>query len=152
MKNRIGRQSLLFRNRPVISGAYSIAGKKEGEGPLNKDFDFILPKDDYGEKTWEKAESKMLKKAIEEAIVKSGHRKNEIDAVLSGDLLNQLMSSSFMARDLHIPFLGLYGALLDNGGVAASWQRAGRRRLCFKRDGRSIKSLLYGGKTVSYAS
>ena len=108
MKNRIGRQSLLFRNRPVISGAYSIAGKKEGEGPLNKDFDFILPKDDYGEKTWEKAESKMLKKAIEEAIVKSGHRKNEIDAVLSGDLLNQLMSSSFMARDLHIPFLGLY--------------------------------------------
>ena len=64
MKNRIGRQSLLFRNRPVISGAYSIAGKKEGEGPLNKDFDFILPKDDYGEKTWEKAESKMLKKAI----------------------------------------------------------------------------------------
>ena len=110
MRNRIGRQSLLFRNRPVISGAYSIAGKKEGEGPLNKDFDFILPKDDYGEKTWEKAESKMLKKAIEEAIVKSGHRKNEIDAVLSGDLLNQLMSSSFMARDLHIPFLGLYGA------------------------------------------
>ena len=135
MKNRIGRQSLLFRNRPVISGAYSIAGKKEGEGPLNKDFDFILPKDDYGEKTWEKAESKMLKKAIEEAIVKSGHRKNEIYGKGSAHT---------------VP--GALRSLLDNGGVAASWQRAGRRRLCFKRDGRSIKSLLYGGKTVSYAS
>ena len=30
--------------------------------------------------------------------------------MLSGDLLNQLMSSSFMARDLQIPFLGMYGA------------------------------------------
>ncbi len=132
MKNRAGRQSLIFRNRPAVSGAYSVAGKKEGEGPLSRDFDFILPGDDYGEKTWEKAESKMLKKAIEGAITRSGRRQNEIDAVLSGDLLNQLMSSSFMARDLHIPFLGLYGAcstmaeslllgsVLVDGGYAAN--------------------------------
>ena len=36
--------------------------------------------------------------------------KEEIDIMLSGDLLNQIMSSSFTARNLHIPFLGLYGA------------------------------------------
>ena len=44
------------------------------------------------------------------ALKKSGKDKKDIDLVLSGDLLNQIMSSSFMARDLHLPFLGLYGA------------------------------------------
>ena len=44
------------------------------------------------------------------ALKKSGKEKSEIDLVLSGDLLNQIMSSSFMARDLHLLFLGLYGA------------------------------------------
>ena len=40
----------------------------------------------------------------------SGKNSDDIGAMLSGDLLNQLMSSSFMARDMHIPFLGMYGA------------------------------------------
>lgn len=73
-------------------------------------FDHSVEDDMYGEKTWEKAESKMLKEAMTRALAKSGKEKKDIDLVLSGDLLNQLMSSSFMARDLHLPFLGLYGA------------------------------------------
>jgi stage V sporulation protein AD len=52
----------------------------------------------------------MLKQAILQALQRSGREKEDVDAVLSGDLINQLMSSSFMARDLAIPFLGLYGA------------------------------------------
>ena len=64
----------------------------------------------YGEKSWEMAESKMLKEAMERAVTRSGLDTSQIDAMLSGDLLNQLMSSSFTARDMHIPFLGLYGA------------------------------------------
>ena len=107
---KIGYQSVLFKNRPVISGMCSVVGKKEGEGPLRDYFDVILKDDMYGEKTWEKAESKMLKEAVLTAARHSGVSPKEIDVMLTGDLLNQLMSSAFMARDLPIPFLGLYGA------------------------------------------
>lgn len=110
MKNKLGKQTLLFTMKPRIVGSYAIVGEKEGKGPMAKWFDVILEDDTYGEKTWEKSESKMLKQAFLLALQKSGRNKAEIDAVLSGDLLNQLMSSSFMARDLAIPFLGLYGA------------------------------------------
>ena len=110
MKNKMGKQTILFSNKPRIIGAYSVVGEKEGKGPMAKWFDMVLEEDSFGEKTWEKAESKMLKQSILMALQKSGREKKEVDTVLSGDLLNQLMSSSFMARDLSIPFLGLYGA------------------------------------------
>jgi len=110
MKNKLGNQTLIFHNKPRIVGAYSIAGEKEGQGPMAKWFDMILEEDTYGEKTWEKSESKMLKQAVLLALQKSGRNKTEIDTILCGDLLNQLMSSSYMARDLAIPYLGLYGA------------------------------------------
>lgn len=104
------RQTMFFRNRPYILGAYSIGGEKEGAGPMRQWFDDCLRDDTYDEPTWEKSESKMLKTAITEAVRRSGKSEDDVGAMLSGDLLNQLMSSSFMARDMHIPFLGMYGA------------------------------------------
>ncbi|WP_027398146.1 stage V sporulation protein AD [Anaerovorax odorimutans] len=110
MNNKLGKQTLQFLNTPQIIGSFSIVGEKEGKGPMAKWFDMILEEDTFGEKTWEKSESKMLKQAILSALQKSGRDKEDIDTILSGDLINQIMSSSFMARDLSIPFLGLYGA------------------------------------------
>jgi len=107
---KIGKQTVKFQNRPYITGRGTVVGQKEGQGPLAKDFDIILKDDMYGEKSWEKAESKMLKEAMFKAIDRAGLAKEDIDVMLSGDLINQLMSSSFAARDMHIPFLGLYGA------------------------------------------
>jgi len=109
-KNKIGKQTLIFNNQPKIIGSCSVVGVKEGQGPMKEWFDLILEEDIYGEKTWEKAEGKMLKEAMMTALQKSGKNKLDIDAILSGDLLNQLMTSSFTARDMQIPFIGLYGA------------------------------------------
>ncbi len=106
----MAKQTFWFNNRPVVMAASSVVGKKEGEGPLGKWFDYVSDDDTFGENTWEKSESKLLKMAIEQAIKKSGKQSEDIDAMLSGDLLNQIMSSSFMARDIGIPFIGLYGA------------------------------------------
>ena len=103
-------RTFCFPTRPVITGAASVVGIKEGQGPQSEWFDKILQDDYYGEKTFEKAESKMLKNAMSMAIENAGLKKNVIDVMLSGDLLNQLMSSSYMARDVGIPYLGLYGA------------------------------------------
>ena len=92
-EKKIGKQTVKFQKRPFIIGSAAVGGKKEGQGPLSRCFDLVLDDDMYGEKTWEKAESKMLKEAMLIALRKSKKQKEEIDLVLSGDLLNQIMSS-----------------------------------------------------------
>lgn len=109
-EKKIGKQTVLFETKPAIRGRGTVVGRKESEGPLAEYFDIKLKDDMYGEKSWEKAESKMLKEAMLKAVNRANLTTADIDVILSGDLLNQLMSSSFMARDMHIPFLGLYGA------------------------------------------
>jgi len=103
-------QTIFFKNKPYITGAAAIGGEKESKGKMKEWFDICNEDNTFGQSTWEKAESTMLKSAMLRAVEKSGKTIEEIGVLLSGDLLNQLMSSSFMARDLHIPFLGLYGA------------------------------------------
>ncbi|MDO4481659.1 MAG: stage V sporulation protein AD [Bacillota bacterium] len=109
-ENKMGRQTLVFKNCPEIFAAYSTAGVSEGKGPLRQWFDTVLEDDKIGQKTWEGAETKMLKDTVVGAIGKGGIDKHEIDVIFSGDLINQLMSSSYAVRELGIPFLGLYGA------------------------------------------
>jgi len=108
--NKLGKQSLIFKNNPEILGTGSVVGKKEGKGPLAAKFDIVLEDDIFGEKTWEKAESKMLTESINIAMKKAGKKAEQIDVILSGDLLNQLMSSTFSIKDFSVPFLGIYGA------------------------------------------
>lgn len=141
-QRKMGGQTFNFPCKPTVSGAGTIVGKKEGSGPMRKWFDTILDNDIYGEKTWEKAEAKMLKESMMMAIKKAGKEECGVDAMLSGDLLNQLMSSSFTARDLKIPFLGLYGAcstmaesillgsVLVDGGYAKSVVAAASSHYC----------------------
>ena len=107
---KVGKQSIVFESKPYIIGRGTVVGQKEGQGPLGKEFDIVLEDDMYGQKSWEKAESKMLKEAMYKAISRGGINEKDIDVMLCGDLINQLMSSSFAARDMHIPFLGVYGA------------------------------------------
>ena len=64
----------------------------------------------FGEKTWEKAESAFQHRAVVKAIEKSGMTAADIDMLMAGDLLSQCSGSAFGARDLGIPFVGLYGA------------------------------------------
>ncbi len=82
----------------------------EREGPLFPYFDFCMPDALWEEKTWEKAERKMLKFVIDRAAKKAGLNLKDIDAIVAGDLLNQIISSSFAARDFNMCFLGQYGA------------------------------------------
>jgi len=104
------KQTIIFKNKPRIVGNYALVGKKEGEGNFKDYFDHILKDDLFGEKSYEKAEKKMLETAICGAINKAKLKPSQIDALIAGDLLNQIISSSFSARDLDSAFLGLYGA------------------------------------------
>ncbi|MEQ8174360.1 MAG: stage V sporulation protein AD [Syntrophomonadaceae bacterium] len=105
-----GLQSVAFENPPVLTSWAAVVGPKEGQGPWAQDFDWIF--DDYsiGEKTWEKAESKMLRETIKLAISKGNYQSPDIELMLAGDLLNQIIATSFAAREIGVPLLGLYGA------------------------------------------
>lgn len=105
-----GKQSLVFSKYPVITAWASIAGKKEGEGPLRDLFDVVSDDTYFGEKTWEQGEKKLQQLALQTVISKARLELSEIDLVFSGDLLNQCIGSSFSLRNQNIPHLGLYGA------------------------------------------
>lgn len=107
---RIGNQTIKLKNPPSIMSGYTIVGPKEGEGPLKDYFDFILEDDLWGQESWEKAESKIQEETIKAAISQGGYSLDDMDFLLSGDLLNQITASGFTARQLAIPFFGLYGA------------------------------------------
>ena len=108
--SRIGRQTVKIDNNVYIRASAAIAGVKEGEGPLRESFDTVLTDDTLGEKTWEKSESALQKKAAFAAMDKAGLEQKDIDYVLAGDLLNQCVGAHYSMRDMDIPFLGLYGA------------------------------------------
>lgn len=109
--NRFSGSASVRFNTPVnILARASVAGKKEAEGPLGKYFDITLPDALWGEKSFEKCEQKMFKEAVKKAAASAGKNPKDIRLLLGGDLLNQIVTAGYSARDLGIPFLGIYGA------------------------------------------
>ena len=107
---KVGKQTINLENPPKIISTYSIVGPKEGQGPLKDYFHQIISDDTLGKDSFEKAESEMMYTAIKSAISSAGLTEEKIDYLFAGDLLNQIISSGFAARELNIPFIGLYGA------------------------------------------
>ena len=105
-----GHQTWVFENKPTILASAAVGGPYEAEGPLADDFDLLHGDLWMGQDSYEKAERKMVEEACEIAIRKAGKQKQDVQFFLCGDLLNQIISSSFAARTLAVPFLGLYGA------------------------------------------
>ncbi len=103
-------QTITFKTPPRIVSVSSIAGTKESEGIIGKYADTLLKDDMFGETTYERAECKMLIHVIDGAIKKGGLKREDVGLLVSGDLLNQIISASFAAREFDIPFLGVYGA------------------------------------------
>lgn len=119
---RIGKRTIIFENKPRIISYGSVVGKKEHEGPLSNEFDSYTTDSFFGEKSFEKAESRLQKTAVQTALDKAGLTPDDIDNIFAGDLLNQCIGSSFGLRSFGIPFIGLYGAcstMALSAGLAA---------------------------------
>lgn len=110
LSKKLGKYTINLNLKPKILSTYSIVGPKEGEGPLKDYFDLIIKDDLNGKDTYEKAESSFVYQAIEECIKRGNKNITDIDYLIAGDLLNQISSSNFAARDLDVPFFGVYGA------------------------------------------
>lgn len=107
---KVGRQTVAFVNPPVVLATATVVGAKEGQGPLGWTFDKVVEDLYCGEDSWEKAERRLLQEALEKTLAKANLKPQDIDYLLAGDLLNQIISANFVARALAVPFLGLYGA------------------------------------------
>lgn len=103
-------QTLTFKRKIAVRSWASMVGPKEGKGPLKDYFDVILQDDLLGKPSWEQAESEMVRRTVLTCLQKGGVPSDTVDVMLAGDLLNQLTSSGFAARELGLPFFGLYGA------------------------------------------
>ena len=103
-------KTIVLKNQPKIVGFYSIVGPKEGKGNFAEYFDYVMKNDCFGEDTFEKAERKMLESAIMGAVQNAKMTIKNVDVMIAGDLLNQIISSSYAARAFEMPFLGVYGA------------------------------------------
>ena len=108
--SRAGSQTFLYDRPPVVAAHASIAGPKEGKGPLAAWFDEILKDDLLGQKSWELAEMEMVRRCVQAALNEARLPDARVQAMLGGDLNNQIIASSFAARALGVPFIGLYGA------------------------------------------
>ncbi len=121
-------QTIFFKKKPHIIGSYSIVGPKEGKGSLKNYFDYIMKDDLFGEKTYEKAERKMVEQAVMGAVCNAKLTPNDLQLFISGDLLNQIITSSFAARAFDVPYVGLFGAcstMAESLAVGASLVSSG---------------------------
>lgn len=115
LKKQQGIQSVKFEEPPIICAAASVVGQKEGDGPFGDVFDQIESDPKVGGDTWEDAEGRLQERAAELAIQKAGCGKEAIRYIVSGDLLGQLMASSFGLAGFDKPLFGVYGACSTMG-------------------------------------
>lgn len=105
-----GYQSWSFEKKPVIIGTATVVGPEEGQGPLGDEFDIVHGDLTLEQESWEKAERKLMEQAAELAVKHAGIQKEALNFYVGGDLMNQIISSSFAARTLGVPYMGMFGA------------------------------------------
>ncbi len=107
---RKGQQTIVY-NKPVrLIAGNAVVGKRESQGPIGKYFRNVKDDVKLGEKSFERAEILMLDEAIRLSMSDSAELGFPAQMLIAGDLLNQLTSSSYVARNLTIPYLGVYSA------------------------------------------
>ncbi|MDP4098116.1 stage V sporulation protein AD [Paenibacillus sp. P96] len=105
-----GGQSWKFETKPRIKGSATVVGPKEGQGPLGSNFSYVYDNLEIDESTWEKAERRLFERASSLALVNANLTKEDVQFFIGGDLMNQIISASFAARKLAIPYMGVFGA------------------------------------------
>ena len=110
-----GKSSIQFEHPPIITSAASIVGQTEGEGPLASFFDRVEPDPTFGKKSWEEAESELQRQTVQKCLDKAGRQAADVNCLFAGDLLGQIVATSFGVESFDIPFFGLYGACSTMG-------------------------------------
>ncbi|KIP21674.1 Stage V sporulation protein AD [Anoxybacillus ayderensis] len=105
-----GHRTWVFENRPVIVATATVGGPFEANGKIADDFDLLHEDLWLGEDSYEKAHKVLFEEAFFQAMKKARIEKEQVQFIICGDLINQMTPSSFAARTLSTPYLGVFGA------------------------------------------
>lgn len=119
MQNHLGLQTITFNKQPRLQSGYTLVGPMEGLGPHGEDFHEILLDDRLEQKTPEKTERLMLEMAIHKVLEQANLKPEDFQFLIAGDLLNQIVTSSFNASTFSLPFIGIYAACATFGAALA---------------------------------
>ena len=101
--------TLIF-DKVYLDNSAIVGCKMEKEGPLASYFDILYDDLYCGERTFEKAEQRLVLDAFKTVFKKSELREKDIDIMFGGDLLNQITTSSYISKNYNIPFIGTFSA------------------------------------------
>lgn len=105
----VGKQTWVF-DEVYIQATGTAVGPVEADGPIGNSFDVVHHDLYCGEKTWERAERRLMQEAIAACLQHGNVTIHEVDMLLAGDLLNQNVTANYTARELPVPFLCMFGA------------------------------------------
>ena len=98
-----------------LNNVGTVVGKIEHEGPLSRRFDRYYSDFYMHEDSFENAEIHLMKESVDILLDKLNKKKKDIDLFIAGDLQNQITASSFTAKYMKTPFIGIYSACATNG-------------------------------------
>ena len=141
-----GKSSIQFEHPPIITSAASIVGQTEGEGPLASFFDRVEPDPTFGKKSWEEAESELQRQTVQKCLDKAGRQAADVNCMFAGDLLGQIVATSFGVESFDIPFFGLYGA--GRGWLCGPGSGAGVEPFCLGRTAVPVSAGVWESETA----
>src|SRR5690625_4007516 len=106
----VGKQTWEFKNKPVIISTGVVGGPDEAKGKHPSAFDILHDNLWLEQTSFEKAQQIMMEEAIDITLNKINMTKKNVQFLLTGDLINQITPSTFAAKTLGIPYLGLFSA------------------------------------------
>lgn len=106
----VGHNTWFFANKPVIVATGVVGGPFEAAGKLSQDYDRLHDDIELQQDSFEKAQQKLLEEACEISLNKAGLMKEQVDYFIGGDLINQITPTTFAAKTLGIPYLGIFSA------------------------------------------
>src|SRR5699024_7495442 len=105
-----GHRTWTFDNKPVIISTGTVGGPFEAKGNIASDFD-LLHEDMWLEQdSFEKSQQTLMEEACQIAVKKTSIEKEDVQFFISGDLINQITPTSFAAKTMGLPYLGLFSA------------------------------------------
>lgn len=105
-----GKQTWIFNTKPAIISTGVVGGPFEARGAIPNDFDLLHDDMWLKQESFEKAQQTMMEEASQVAIKKSSIEKEDVEFFIAGDLINQITPTTFAAKTIDIPYLGLFSA------------------------------------------
>ena len=103
-----------------IASSGTVCGPLEYLGPLGSDFDKSIQDYHYGEKSFEKAERKMLRDALDICLKRERLKYHDVDLYLGSDLLNQAIDAGELSKET--PVKQLSDAIVSQYyGIVLTW-------------------------------